>query len=152
MVLDLKAQMTEDLKRVHEKLATAQDRAATVNARVADLLQQRRALLSALDILEGRPAPMLPEMDGEIYTGPRGKPLRLNGVPQNGNEATLNGEKIILEPGFKVGKNSFGEDCIVPIDAADYPTMAEPTKPIPTTHGVILPATNETLDRPEDML
>ena len=151
MALDLKAQMTEDLKRVQEKLATAQDRAATVNARVAELLQQRRALLSAIDILDGK-SNSLPETVGERYTGPHGKLLPLKSVPQNGNEATLNGEKIILEPGFKVGKNSFGEDCIVPLDAADYPTMAEPTKPVPTTHGVVLPATNETLDRPEDML
>ena len=149
MALDLKAQMTEDLKRVQEKLVTARVKHLAATTKMEDLERQEEALHSALGILGGvRPRPAIIVKPGKMEAAYQYVPDQ---NPQ-GNEATLNGEKIILEPGFKVGKNSFGEDCIVPLDAADYPTMAEPTKPVPTTHGVVLPASTESLDRPEDLL
>jgi hypothetical protein len=73
-------------------------------------------------------------------------------ISQNEYETKLNGEKIILEPGFKIGKNSFGEDCIVPLDAADYPTMSEPGKPDKKATS-ILPAVDTGIgfDDPRDL-
>ena len=41
-------------------------------------------------------------------------------------------EDVILEPGMVVGKNSFGEDVIMPAGAKAIP-MAEPAKPAPNT-------------------
>ena len=146
MALDLKAQMTEDLKRVQEKLATARVKHLTATVKMEDLERQEEALHSALGILGGvRPRPAIIVKPGKMEAAYQYAPPPLEMV-------TLNGEPVVLEPGYKIGRNSFGEECIVPMDAADYPTMAEPTKPIPTTHGVVLPATTESLDRPEDML
>ena len=115
----------------------------TVKEQSTELVRLRKALAA----LEGKPETKFPDL-----LAPQLAPMTVLQAPQNGNKAILRGEEVLLEPGYKVGKNSFGEDCLVPLDAADYPTMAEPTKPAPTTHGVVLPATNETLDRPEDML
>ena len=144
--------LTDQLKIQIEKLSTKVGDSLqslayweeTVKEQTTELVRLRKALAA----LEGKPETKFPDL-----LAPQLAPMSVVQRPQNGNEATLNGEKIILEPGFKIGKNSFGEDCIVPLDAADYPKMDEPTKPISIhAYSVDLPSSTETLDRPEDLL
>jgi hypothetical protein len=73
-------------------------------------------------------------------------------MPPDSGLATLNGEAIVLEPGMRVGKNSFGEEVIVPIDSVDPPLMAEPA--IPSGHANILAPVSdgEKFGAPEDLL
>jgi hypothetical protein len=84
-----------------------------------------------------------------IFHGPVGK------TPQT---AIINGETVVIEHGFHVEKNSFGEDCIVP-DGVEYAPAAEPT-PTPDTNSHFgggmptLPAitSGDTFDDPADII
>ena len=49
-------------------------------------------------------------------------------LPEGWTRGALNGEEILLEPGMVVGKNSFGEEVIVPRGTTFAP-MEEPVKP-----------------------
>ena len=141
-------QLKIQIEKLTVKLADSRESLTYWEITVDEQQTELWRLQNALAALEGKTETKFPEL-----MAPQVAPMTYRmAAPPPSEMVTLNGEKIILEPGYKVGKNSFGEDCIVPLDAADYPTMAEPTKPAPTTHGVILPATNETLDRPEDLL
>ena len=143
----LKEQLQDEIEAAIKRRDEAQTRFDTWADTLKDATNQLGCLRKALAALEGKPETKFPDL-----LAPQLAPMTVLQAPQNGNEATLNGEKIILEPGQRIGKNSFGEDCILTAEMGDYLPMAEPTKPAPTTHGVVLPATNETLDRPEDML
>jgi hypothetical protein len=68
--------------------------------------------------------------------------------------ATINGEEIIVEPGFHVEKNSFGEDCIIP-DGVKYAPAPEPVATPDTRAGLVpLPAitSGEGFDDPADII
>ena len=122
----------------------------TVREQAAELVRLRKAL----NALEGKPETQFPDL-----LAPQLAPMTVLQTPQNGNDTigpgahieTVDGTDYVIEPGYELTTNSFGEISILPIGTKAIP-MAEPTKPVPTTHGVVLPATNETLDRPEDML
>ena len=154
MALDLKAQMTEDLKRVQEKLATAREKYIAAKAKMEELGKQEHALQTALEIMTGEPRDTIytpvpePYASRSIATRDVGREVREHGQAKI---EVVDGVEYVIEPGYELTKNSFGEISILPIGAQVTP-MAEPTKPVSTTHGVVLPATNETLDRPEDML
>ena len=154
MALDLKAQMTEDLKRVQEKLATAREKYIAAKAKMEELGKQEHALQTALEIMTGEPRDTFyvpvpePYASRSLATREVGRELRERGQAKI---EVVDGVEYEVPDGFVLGKNSFGEISILPAGTTAIP-MAEPTKPAPTTHGVILPATNETLDRPEDML
>lgn len=67
---------------------------------------------------------------------------------------TIDGEEVIVEPGFHVEKNSFGEDCIVP-DGVKYAPAPEPVATPDTRAGLVpLPAitSGEGFDDPADII
>ena len=131
---DLKTQMQEDLTSVTGKLEKARAKAEDANSRVQILERQQVALQSALDIMEGKgpvvqqykPFLDASEMARTIYRGP--DPTTIS---QPGEKYTdFNGELIILEPGMRIGKNSFGEDVLLPENMPDPEPLPEPTVPI----------------------
>lgn len=79
-----------------------------------------------------------------IFMAPSAKP----------QTATINDEEIIVEPGFHVEKNSFGEDCIVP-DGVKHAPASEPVATPDTRAGLVpLPAitSGEGFDDPADII
>ena len=61
-------------------------------------------------------------------------------APEGWTEGTLNGEKILLEPGTCVMKNSFGEEVIAKIGTV-FPRMTEPV--VPQGGSVLPPITGD---------
>lgn len=49
-------------------------------------------------------------------------------APTRPNRVMFNGVEIELEPGFRVGKNSFDEDVLIPAGMPNLPPMQEPTE------------------------
>jgi len=113
--------------------------------RLTDAQQELIRLESALDALEGRspqlittkpvkipatyPDVKMPVVDAVAVESKRGKGA-INFSPSQEPEPELvefNGQMITLEPGYRVAKNSFGEDSLVPIGLPDLPPMEEPT-------------------------
>lgn len=108
--------------------------------RRTDSMQRVERLQAALDALEGRitmntdvstksvPAP-LPFLTGMNPAKESISPVTPQ-IMTIGNTKTvqIDGQDFVLEPGFKLGKNSFGEDAIVPEDMLIQP-MAEPSIP-----------------------
>ena len=149
MLSEMTTEMAANLVEIRQELNRAQADADQANLRVEELAKQERALQAALDILEGKQP-----------SAPVAQPLRISPVgqlfrptmPPDSRLATLNGEAIVLEPGMRVGKNSFGEEVIVPIDSVDPPLMAEPA--IPSGHANILAPVSdgEKFGAPEDLL
>jgi hypothetical protein len=137
-VKDLKTQMQNELDSVTVKLLKAQDKAAVANRRVQELERQQVALQSALDIMEGK-GPVIQQykpFDPAIaITGAKWGPSRTldfgtaTEMAQD-NYVEFNGDRILLEPGFRVGKNSFGEDVLLPENMPDPEPLPEPTVPI----------------------
>lgn len=131
---DLKTQMQEDLTSVTGKLEKARAKAEDANSRVQILERQQVALQSALDIMEGKgpvvqqykPFLDASEMARTIYRGPDPTTISQPGEKY----ADFNGELIILEPGMRIGKNSFGEDVLLPENMPDPEPLPEPTVPI----------------------
>jgi hypothetical protein len=69
-----------------------------------------------------------------------------------GKTVTLNGEEIILEPGMRVGHNSYGEEVLLPEGTPDPPLMPEPF--VPLKGSISLPPITDAdrFDDPKDML
>jgi len=157
--------MSEELGDVQFKLGAAREKAATANTLVETLEREERALQAALDILTGKaqvPASVEPTIPRELVIAAlqglgasavgaddiRAK--RLEGVkpqhditfnlPEGWTQGVLNGETIPLEPGFEIGTNSFGEQCIVKKGIVHTP-MAEPV--VPENQGLGLPPITE---------
>ena len=143
---DLKTQLTQDLAVTTRKLDRAREKAESANTRVTELERQQAALQSALDIMEGRSNPstislpmgytLLPYSPAPLL---RDEPATWQ--PTAGAEPAgmvdFNRDKILLEKGFRVGKNSFGEDVLLPENMPDPEPMSEPTRP--TAPPSILP-------------
>lgn len=108
--------------------------------RRTDSMQRVERLQAALDALEGRitmnldvPKKSLPFLSGmnpvDAVSNKSIPPTTW--TPQTtltGKTVQIDEQEFVLEPGFKLGKNSFGEDAIVPDDMPIQP-MAEPSIP-----------------------
>ena len=128
---DLKTQMQEDLTSVTGKLEKARAKAEDANSRVQILERQQVALQSALDIMEGK-GPVIQQYKPG-YPSWTPQTFDIGGPPNitSGEKyVAFNGETILLEPGFRVGKNSFGEDVLLPENMPDPEPLPEPTVPI----------------------
>lgn len=112
----------------------------------------------------------LASLDGTMQPAPTAKhydfPVAANMAPSvfaapataKPETVKVNGDDVILEPGFHVEKNSFGEDCIVP-DGVKYAPAAEPAATPDTNtrlgaNAIPLPAvtSGEQFDDPEDII
>ena len=150
MLQDMKESMASNLIDIRQELNRAQEEADEATKRVDDLERQESALQSALDILEGRtptatPAPKIPQ-----YTTGQHSVIQMPSI--QGAKVTLNGEEIILEPGMRIGKNSYGEDVLMPDGVPDPPLLGEPI--VPLRNSVNLPpiTSDDKFDDPKDML
>lgn len=108
--------------------------------RRTDSMQRVERLQAALDALEGRmkteskqgfipewgPPPQKPEYP--IADAISMKSIPIASPAEFSRVVKIDGQEFVLEPGFKLGKNSFGEDAIVPEDMLIQP-MAEPSIP-----------------------
>jgi len=150
MILEMK----QRLEGLRVELNKAQAEADAKNIYVEELERQQSALQSALDILEGRapvntPAPTITDANPRVGA----KVIQMFQTPSlPGKKVTLNGEEIILEPGMRVGKNSYGEEVLLPEGTPDPPLMDEPF--VPLKGSVSLPPVTDAdkFDDPKDML
>jgi hypothetical protein len=149
MLKEMTLEMATKLVEIRQELNRAQEEADQANLRVAELETQERALQAALDMLEGKaPVPVIPPYVPNFAPA---TPLRPKIAPGSGL-AMLNGDAVILEPGMRLGKNSFGEQVIVPIDSVDPPLMAEPSAPMASTNILAPIADGDKFGAPEDLL
>ena len=141
----LKSKMETDLHKVTLKLERAREKAETVNAAVQELERQQYALQRAMDVLEGK-GPVIPQYKPDFDLGgppnifpgqdpPLSDVIHTKPVPLPPNTVLLNGEPVVLEPGWKVGKNDLGEEVLVP----DLPTTAGGDLSRPVAPPRILP-------------
>lgn len=153
MILEMK----QRLEGLRVELNKAQAEADAKNIYVEELERQQSALQSALDILEGRaptaaPAPSVLASALQIPKPgiERGAVIQMPSL--QGKKVTLNGDEIILEPGMRVGHNSYGEEVLLPEGTPDPPLMAEPF--VPLKGSVSLPPITDAdrFDDPKDML
>ena len=133
----LKIQIEKLNTKVTDSLGSLAYWEETVKEQSAELVRLRKALAA----LEGKPETpftdlMAPNLS--ITTRHVGQELLTTG---KANIAVVDGVEYEVPDGYEIGKNSFGETAIVP-KGVTMAAMAEPTKPAPTTHGVVLPATN----------
>jgi hypothetical protein len=133
----LKDSMEKDLITITKLCDEAYAEFEDARANYEDLCQQKLAIRSALDVLGGKVPTSVSLVTSS--TSPD-KTMRWEpgppGASQLGSAIQINGETVILEPGFKVSKNSLGEDCIVP-DDFNPPPMSEPIRP--STPALTLP-------------
>ena len=130
----LKSKMETDLHKITLKLERAREKAETVNAAVQELERQQYALQSALDVLEFR-GPVVPQDNPDF--GPGGPPNILPAIAPAAklppNTVLLNGEPVVLEQGWTVGKTEQGEEVLVP------PVLPRSDQSRPVAPPVILP-------------
>ena len=153
MLQDMKESMASNLIDIRQELNRAQEEADEATKRVEDLERQESALQSALDILEGRTptaAPVSTFKPGKVGGTQMAEVIQMPSLP--GQKVTLNGEEIILEPGMRIGKNSYGEDVLMPEGVPDPPLLGEPI--VPLRNSVNLPPITDAdkFDDPKDML
>lgn len=146
----MKETIEADLAQIRKVLSESRGVAKEAAVRVTNLERQESAWQAALSVLSGQ------ESYPEIGAGHFGKSLAPTiwakseqPAPPAERKTMLNGEEIVLEPGFKIGKNSLGEDCIVPEGFEPLP-MAEPTKPLMV--GMLPISAGEGFEAPEDQL
>lgn len=127
---DAKVLLRQQIEKLEKSLSEDQALLAVYTSRVRTQEEELARLVAALGALEGTLAPLqVPQ--NEILVG--GAPLKYKPfsdafpVPQAEQPKTVkvNGEDVVLEPGFHVERNSFGEDCIVP-DGVTHAPAAEP--------------------------
>jgi hypothetical protein len=138
-------QTQENLNFTRSEIDAAQGEADKANQRLADLQRDARAMQAALDVMDGKepqpaPAPQAPAIMFPLQgQDARSVFVPFPTLPTGLQYATLNGEAVLLEPGMRIGKNSFGEEVLVPADSVDPPLMAEPLKPENHVVASILP-------------
>ena len=123
MTLDLKSKLEEDLEVVTNKLIRAIDKADAANAIVSKLTQEQFALQSALDIMNGKPAP------SQTLTLGHKEARALPWEPISAPAQVVDG--IIVEPGFKIGKDEQGNSTLIPV-GLNEPSNDVPPPPLPT--------------------
>lgn len=67
------------------------------------------------------------------------------------NRVMFNGVEIELESGFRVGKNSFGEDVLIPQGMPDLPPMEEPTSVRKPDFSLPAVGSGDRFANPEDL-
>lgn len=144
---DLKTKMQADFDSVTKKLDRAREKAQVANDRVAELEREQVALESALSILDGK-GPVIPQYkptwpEPSVTLEPRHLKVPTwtptPALPDGAQYVEFNGERIILEPGFRVGKNSFNEDVLLPANMPDPEPMPEPVLSEGTRPPSLLP-------------
>lgn len=145
----MKEQMAADVIQVRLALMEARLRLNAATDKVAELEREELALQAALDVLEGKAhiGVAVSKRIDQIHEKLVAKEIEFS--PEC---AIINGEPVVLEQGLRVGKNSFGEDCLLPVEAGDPIQMAEPTKP--DNKALILPpvSADESFSAPESQL
>ena len=120
-------QLKSQLKDREDQLVCAYAAAKLANEEVDRVERETRALQAAIDIMEGKEPVIAPKFEALPITKILVKP-GLN--PEIASQQTIvNGEAVIVEPGFRVGKNSFGEDVLIPDSMPELTPMAEPEIP-----------------------
>lgn len=143
--------LREEIEVLTGRVAEAQAKADLWNERLFDAQTELDRAQNALAALEGTappastkksyPAVKMPLVDAVSIESRRGKG-QLNTesseelspaaapiiAPNKPNRIMFNGVEIELEPGFRVGKNSFGEDVLIPAGMPTLLPMEEPTE------------------------
>jgi len=131
----IRKSLEEQQEMIATELVRAREEASTANERVARLEREHRALSSAIDIMDGKE----PEPIAQKFEFPSIPPVHVprpsawtpaTPPPDGAKYVEFNGERILLEPGWRVGKNSFGEDVLLPEGAPDPEPMPEPVIPM----------------------
>ena len=132
---DLRTTTELRLSLIQRKLERAYKKAALANESVERLEKHQRALQSALDIMDGKEVTItfpngLPDFNGrkfstDVTPSPAAK------LPPN--TVLLNGEPVVLEQGWTVGKTEQGEEVLVP------PVLPRSDQSRPVAPPVILP-------------
>jgi hypothetical protein len=155
----MKTELAQEIQTITDNLQTITDDLRDLNEQQKRLSAEKVRLQHALDALEGKTMPTAAAILAErLPSAASFVPLpdaignEISVSLPEGNLVTINGEQVILEQGFKVAKNSFGEDCIVPESFNPAP-MVEPTK-TKTVADPVLPAADLAVgwDKPEDLL
>lgn len=144
--------LREEIEVLTGRVAEAQAKADLWNERLFDAQTELDRAQNALAALEGTappasskktyPSVKMPLVDAVSIESRRGKgqlnitesPEELSPAaapiiaPNKPNRIMFNGVEIELEPGFRVGKNSFGEDVLIPAGMPDLLPMQEPTE------------------------
>ena len=120
-------QLKSQLKDREDQLACVQCAFKLANEELDRVEREIRALQAAIDIMEGKEPVIAPKFEALPITKILVKPGL---YPEIASQQTIvNGEAVIVEPGFRVGKNSFGEDVLIPDSMPELTPMAEPEVP-----------------------
>jgi hypothetical protein len=156
---DIRTLLTKQIADLTTKVTEARASLIYWQSEVTAKEEELAKLQGALDSLDGKaPASFVKHYD--FQPAKNMLPDRVFAAPTQAKPETvhINGEEVVLEPGFHVEKNSFGEDCIVP-DGVKYAPAAEPAA-TPDTNlrlgqaAIPLPAitSGEQFDSPEDII
>lgn len=149
---DIRTMLTKQINELTTKVTEARASLIYWESEVRAKEDELAKLQGALDSLDGK-VPVAASEAPKL-------PARVFAAPQSAKPETvqISGEEVVLEPGFHVEKNSFGEDCIVP-DGVKYAPAAEPPATPDTSKrfgaGVVaLPAitSGDQFDSPEDII
>jgi len=133
MALDkLIEQTRQELQDVSAKWATAKEEAERVNKEVIELFCQKKSLEAALDALEGKGR-------AEKQVVPVSSVFSSSTSIVQGTQVTLNGEPIILEPGFKIEKDAEGYERLVPESGLISDLYTPPARTTPTSFVATAP-------------
>lgn len=135
-------QLRTEIAKETQKLEAAKAKAAHWKQREADAEEVLKRFRTALDALDGYGAPA--DWEKGITTFAASSSL-----PEGAKVALLNGEAVILEPGYEIGRNSFGEECIVPV-GYQAPVQPEPTKASSVAEA--LPSSDAEFESPESLI
>lgn len=148
-----KMDLINDLDEIRKRLGSARYDMQQSVAAVSELEREEMALQSALDILGEKTifrqkAEGMVKPTGKAPTGPWSADL---GRGTETRTEVVDGIEYVIEPGYELSKNSFGEISILPVGTKATP-MAEPTKP--DNKALILPpvSVDESFSAPEDQL
>jgi hypothetical protein len=158
---DIRGLLQKQVEDIEKKLTVSRASLVYYQTEVreqeAELEKSRNALSSLDGTLQNASAPY-PFLSG-MQEVPK-LPARLFAAPTLAKPeiVTIDGEEVVLEQGFHVEKNSFGEDCIVP-DGVKYAPAAEPVATPDTNarlgqNAIPLPAitSGDQFDSPEEII
>lgn len=154
--LSIKELLQRQIAELTEKLAESRAYLVSYQTTVRQQEDELNKLTNALESLDGRqPYPFLSGMkEATLPISQTVSNKMFTGQHSKSQTATINGEEIIVEPGFHVERNSFGEDCIVP-DGVSYVPAQEPVATPDTRSGLVpLPAitSGEEFDDPAEII
>ena len=152
---NIRTMLTKQITDLSAKLTEARASLIYWESEVLSKEQELSKLQGALDSLDGKvavryaiPNPLQHGLPNKVFAAPVTTPQTVK----------IGEDDVVLEPGFHVEKNSFGEDCIVP-DGVKYAPAAEPAA-TPDTNArlgasaIPLPAitSGDQFDSPEDII